>query len=371
MTLVGIIANPASGKDIRRLVAQATVVDNQAKVNIIHRVLLGLEAMGVARALIMPDIGHLGRLAMARYKVSGTRITPGAEHLSVGYDASARHLSMQVDLLDMPWTGDTADSVRAAQLLRDLGAACIITLGGDGTVRAVSKGAGEVPILPISTGTNNIVPTMIDGTVAGLAAGALATGLVVRDMVASRHKWLQVMPEDGDEDRALVDVAVVRGRFTAARALWTVEDLRRIIVTRADPSTVGISALAGAVYPLAPSEPKGLALTLADASDAHSGRRVRGLLGPGLIAEARIQDLRLLNIGETLTIAVDPVGTDGVVSEGRADNALVLALDGEREIALRSGQRALIRLRDDGPWLVDARAAMLYLARRGLLRQQG
>jgi predicted polyphosphate/ATP-dependent NAD kinase len=360
MTLVGIIANPASGKDIRRLVAQAMVVDNQAKVNIIRRVLVGLEAMGVDRALIMPDTGQLGRLAMARYKAPGTRST-----------SSAQHLSMQVDLLDMPWAGDTADSVRAAQLLRDMGAACIITLGGDGTVRAVSKGAGEAPILPISTGTNNIVPTMVDGTVAGLAAGALATGLVVRDMVASRHKWLQVLPEDGDEDRALVDVAVVRGRFTAARALWTVEDLRRIIVTRADPSTVGISALAGAVYPLAPSEPKGLALTLADASDAHSGRRVRGLLGPGLIAEARIQELRLLSIGETLTIAVDPVGTDGVVSEGRADNALVLALDGEREIALRSGQRALIRLRDDGPWLVDARAAMLYLARRGLLRQQG
>jgi hypothetical protein len=284
--------------------------------------------------------------------------------------------SMQMDLLDMPWAGDTADSVRAAQLLRDLGAACIITLGGDGTVRAVSKGAGEVPILPISTGTNNIVPTMIDGTVAGLAAGALATGIVARDTVASRHKWLQVMPQDGDEDRALVDVAVVRGRFTGARALWAVEDLRRIIVTRADPSTVGISALAGAVYPLAPSEPKGLALTLTATDDEYAGRRVRGLLGPGLIVEARIRELRLLDIGETLTIAADSVGTDSIVSEGNASksvvpDALVLALDGEREIALRPGQRALIRLRDDGPWLVDARAALVDLARRGLLQRHG
>ena len=348
MTLVGIIANPASGKDIRRLVAQAMVVDNQAKVNIIRRVLVGLEAMGVARALIMPDTGQLGRLAMARYKA------PGA--------------SMHVDLLDMPWAGDTADSVRAARLLRDLGAACIITLGGDGTVRAVSKGAGEVPILPISTGTNNIVPTMVDGTVAGLAAGALATGLVARETVASRHKWLQVMPKDGEEDRALVDVAVARGRFTGARALWAVEDLRRIIVTRADPSTVGISALAGAAYPLAPSEPIGLALTLTASTDVeHVGRRVRGLLGPGLIVEAHVQELRIIEIGETLSIAAEHTGAG---ANARAvPDALVLALDGEREITLHPGQRATVRLCDDGPWLVDARAALLDLAHQGLLQQ--
>ncbi|MDI9377286.1 MAG: ATP-NAD kinase, partial [Synergistota bacterium] len=34
MTLVGIIANPASGKDIRRLVAHGSVFDNIEKVNI-------------------------------------------------------------------------------------------------------------------------------------------------------------------------------------------------------------------------------------------------------------------------------------------------------------------------------------------------
>ncbi|HEY8875633.1 MAG TPA: hypothetical protein VIM32_03140 [Desulfosporosinus sp.] len=42
--IAGIIANPASGKDIRRLVAHATVFDNQEKVNLIRRILLGLQA---------------------------------------------------------------------------------------------------------------------------------------------------------------------------------------------------------------------------------------------------------------------------------------------------------------------------------------
>ena len=55
MAAVGIIANPASGKDIRRLVAHATVCDNMEKVNLLRRILLGLQAAGVDRVLIMPD----------------------------------------------------------------------------------------------------------------------------------------------------------------------------------------------------------------------------------------------------------------------------------------------------------------------------
>ena len=47
MIAVGIIANPASGKDIRRLIAHGSVFDNHEKVNIDRRVMLGLEAMGV------------------------------------------------------------------------------------------------------------------------------------------------------------------------------------------------------------------------------------------------------------------------------------------------------------------------------------
>jgi len=42
----------------------------------------------------------------------------------------------------------------------------------------VAQGCGTVPLVPISTGTNNVFPTMIDGTIAGLAAGLFATGAV-------------------------------------------------------------------------------------------------------------------------------------------------------------------------------------------------
>src|SRR5947208_3635550 len=52
---VGIIANPDSGKDIRRIVAQGWVVTNQEKVAITRRLLAGLEAAEVGEVLFMPE----------------------------------------------------------------------------------------------------------------------------------------------------------------------------------------------------------------------------------------------------------------------------------------------------------------------------
>jgi predicted polyphosphate/ATP-dependent NAD kinase len=64
LSRVGIIANPAAGKDIRRIVAQGRFVPNHEKVNILKRVLAGLDAVGVERVLFMPDTGALGSNAL-------------------------------------------------------------------------------------------------------------------------------------------------------------------------------------------------------------------------------------------------------------------------------------------------------------------
>src|SRR5438105_1339816 len=152
--LVGIIANPASGRDIRRLVAHGTVFDNNEKAAIVRRVLLGLEAVGITQVAYMPehDFGIVPRALLGQ------------------------RFALEAFPLDMPVLATNLDSTRAAQLLVELGAGCIITLGGDGTNRAVAKGCGTVPLVPISTGTNNVFPVFLEGTVAGMAAGLIATG---------------------------------------------------------------------------------------------------------------------------------------------------------------------------------------------------
>ncbi|MDY7040901.1 MAG: NAD(+)/NADH kinase, partial [Chloroflexota bacterium] len=160
MSIVGIIANPASGKDIRRLVAHGSVFNNREKVNIVRRVLLGLEAAGVDEVLFMPDYFGIGLRAVEGLK-----------------------LSMRTSLLEMHSRGTQEDSTEAAARLHEMQVGCIVTLGGDGTNRVVAKGCGDIPLMPISTGTNNVFPEMVEGTIAGMAAGVVASGIVDPDRV--------------------------------------------------------------------------------------------------------------------------------------------------------------------------------------------
>ena len=93
MKPVGIIANPASGKDIRRLVAYGSVFDNNEKVNIVKRVILGLDSMGVQKIIFMPDCFGIDVRAM--------------EDLDVSLTAS---------FLDMQTENTQEDSARAAEM---------------------------------------------------------------------------------------------------------------------------------------------------------------------------------------------------------------------------------------------------------------
>lgn len=302
----------------------ATLVSNQGKVGIVRRALVGLGALGVRRVVAMPD-----RERLATQAYDALRGQAGVPNLA---------------LLDMPYSGETSDSQKAAEQMHALGVGCILALGGDGTARAISKGAGETPLLLISTGTNNVLPSFIEGTVAGLAAGAVARGLAALPEVALRHKWFVIERDDGSADRALVDVALLRGRFVGARAVWDLGAVQQILVTRADPAAIGISAIAAMVRPLTPSEPFGLWLRLAE----DAPRCVLAAVGPGLVASVGVADTRLLHVGESV--------------EHRAEETLLLSLDGEREALLHPGETIRFTLRQDGPWIVDAPRTMRALA---------
>ncbi|GIT02313.1 MAG: hypothetical protein CM1200mP27_09380 [Chloroflexota bacterium] len=56
LALVGIIANPAASKDIRRLVAQGRVVPDWEKVNIVRRVMLGVQSGGLPAFWVWPIV---------------------------------------------------------------------------------------------------------------------------------------------------------------------------------------------------------------------------------------------------------------------------------------------------------------------------
>lgn len=320
---VGVIANPASGKDIRRLVAYGSVFDNHEKVNIVRRVLLGLDAMGVEEVFFMPDVYGIGIRAK--------------EDLDVGL-----HLSF----LDMPMEGQQEDSSLAAALLRERGAGCILTLGGDGTNRAVAKTCGDVPILPISTGTNNVFPTMVEGTLAGMAAGIAAGKEGTSWVFLRRAPRLDILKDGVWADMALVDVVVARPGFVGSRALWEVEHIREVFLARAEPEHIGFSSIGGLLGCGPVGEGKGMHLVI-----GPGGSVVRAPIAPGLVRAVPVRSHEVFEAGRTIPVTETPG---------------LIALDGEREWVLRKGEIYGVELNPKGPWVVSVTEALRWGAERGV-----
>lgn len=329
---VGIIANPAAGTDIRRLVALGIVFGAQDKINLIQRILVGLDAAGVGRIYLMPDPLGIAQTALERLPAQAATVREKAQVLPLEMEHAPE------------------DSLRAAEAMRALNVGCIVVLGGDGTVRMVAKGCGSVPLLALSTGTNNVVPSFLEGTLVGLAAGFVARRPDLLPQVAYRSKRLVVSVDGQEVDLALVDVGVIQGHAVGSRAVWRPEAVRQVVVARATPTAIGLSSLAGFIRPVTTREPKGLCLWLGEPGVC----RVTAPLAPGLLVRMGVETFRELALG------------DSVVVDG---GDVVLSLDGEREIALRKGQMAEVRLDGSGPWLVDPERALEEAVREGAFVQ--
>ena len=320
---VGIIANPAAGKDIRRLVAAGRVVSNQEKANTLKRVFAGLVSTGVERVLVMPDLSRLA--------------APAMEDVEGQIDAS---------YLEMPRIDHQDGSTRAAKLMAAEGAGAIVTLGGDGTNRVVAKGAGDVPLVPISTGTNNVFPQMVEGTLAGIAAGSIAACVDGVDAAITRCKRLNIFVDDEWVDMALIDAAVSTEMFVGARAVWNMDTVEEVFLTRAEPASIGISAVGARLRPVSIDEAFGLRIRLGK-GDGPTSRSVRAPIAPGMVPVVSVAEWGVLQPGERRLIERRP-GT--------------IALDGEREVTLLPGRKVEIALALDGPNVVDIAMALRLLA---------
>jgi predicted polyphosphate/ATP-dependent NAD kinase len=160
---IGVIANPVSARDIRRVVANAGNLQITDRVNIVLRLLQAARAAGVARALLMPDRGGI-RALLERHLKRGDATLP------------------QIDWLDMQPSSTVEDTFTATRLLQRAGVAALVVLGGDGTHRAVVRElfatGSALPIAGLSTGTNNAFPELREPTITGLATALYASGRI-------------------------------------------------------------------------------------------------------------------------------------------------------------------------------------------------
>ena len=328
MISVGVVANPASGRDVRRLVTGASVFDNAEKGAMVHRLMAGLGAAGVDRVVMMP---------------AGSGVSQSLQrHLSGRTGHLAAQRLPELEVLDMALCEDARDSAAAVRAMAELPVAAIVVLGGDGTHRVVAAHCGDIPLCALSTGTNNAFPELREATVAGMATGLVATGRLGGDGL------VRVEVNGGAVvDSALVDVAVTADRWVGSRALWRVGAISEALVTFASPSAVGLSAVA----PVPRAAPFGLYLSLAPPERAP--RVVAVALAPGLVAEVGVLEARRVDPGQVVALAARPG---------------CLALDGEREVELGPADRVTVRL-VPGPLVIDVDAVMAGASRLQLLDQ--
>jgi len=326
MSKVGIIANPFASMDIRRLVAYATTMGSYHKIGIVRRVILALNWVGVNEILIMPDRDHLGYRALA--------------------DIGQHKLKSRAAILNMPITNEAEDSIKATQLMREQDVDCIITMGGDGTNRVVARTCGRVPLMPISTGTNNTFPFMVEGTTAGLAAGIIARGIVDQDRFLAHTKKLNIYKNGRVVDIALIDAVVLDQQFIGAKAIWDLSQVREVIATQCHPSYVGMASIGGSFHPITADDDQGLYLRI-----GKDNMRVSATIAPGVIGEVGIEEYRVLGLNERVGISVDRLS--------------LVALDGEREIEIYPQDKVEVELRKDGPRVVKIKETLEEAARSG------
>ena len=324
---IGIIDNPQSGRDIRRLVAHASVFDNEEKVNIVERLLATWNTMGLDSVLFMPDSYNI--------------VYRAAERI--------RKLGIELKQLDMKPIFTDSDTQKAASLMQG-NVDAIVVIGGDGTNRAAVKGLdpkNSTPIVSISTGTNNVFPIMVEATIAGLAAWVLTSEEIDQTLITNQEKFLKLSWEGG-EDLALIDVAFTKERFVGSRAVWDPKSISAVFCSRARPENVGFSSLLGFLHPSGQYDPYGSYAILDSPGDW-----VWFPMAPGKIERVEVKEYGLLHKDEPFILSLD----DGTI-----------ALDGEREIEVFRRTEFSVELSCEGPLTVDIPKALEMGAQKGLFR---
>ena len=322
MRAVGLVANPASGKDIRRLAGKASVFDNREKLAIVRRAVIGAIAAGARRFVYMSDSHGIVKQAIAE-----TTIPRG----------------VRFEALPSSGTASAMDTVVAAEQMAQKDCAVVLVLGGDGTNRAFVRGWRDATLVSLSTGTNNVFPVMAEATVAGMALGLIAAGTVASRLVATQAKVIDVDIEAEEQDIALIDAVITRDAFIGAKALLDPSQLKEALLCRAEPAAVGITRLGGLVRPVSDKDDFGLHLTF-----TKGGRQLLAPMGPGMFAKVEIGKTRLVKFDQAV----------------KAQGPSVIALDGERERVIAPGQRIEMRISRRGPWVVDLAATLQRAAKQ-------
>ncbi len=141
------------------------------------------------------------------------------------------------------------------------------------------------------------------------------------------------------------------------------DTLYEVFLTRAEPSSIGLSSVGARLAPVSLADEGGLHYALSvppeegedqtGGSIDHSADMVLAPVAPGKVAQVTIAGWRRLATGQRVTID---------------RRRCTVALDGERAFTVTPRQQLEIELQRNGPRVVDVNAALGLAAEQGLFR---
>ena len=176
---------------------------------------------------------------------------------------------------------------------------------------------------------------MVEGTLAGIAAGLVASGRLSVADAAVVSKTLHIRVDGEFRELALVDVAISRERYVATRAIWDLNTVYEVFLTRAEPAGIGLSSIGGRLHPLSLGDVGGLRYRLAGRDDrVNPAAAVIAPVAPGMVEPAVIAEWQMLEEGVPVQLE---------------QRYCTVALDGERSLVLTPEDAVEIVLARDGP----------------------
>ena len=314
---IGIIVNPFSGRDVRRVAARASTSDHQEKQQQVTRLALGALSQGVNKIYLAHDPFRINEKAVENL--------PERDKMEV---------------LRFNLTHSAEDTTTMAQKMWERGCKLFIVLGGDGTSRVLARAFPNAVILPLSTGTNNVLPYRVEASVAGMAAGLVATGKVPRD-TCLRCKQIHIKKEN-KTDIALIDAVLLKDDFMGSMLPFKAENLSTVLLTRAEPASIGISPIGGFFEPTGHHDDHGVLVQC----DPRATRQINVPISPGLHSYVGVDSVKRIAL------------RDSVKFQGPG----VLAFDGDRTIKLSTNDVATATVIRDGPFVVEAEKVMAIAA---------
>ena len=321
MSSIAILVNPMSGRDVRRLAARASYATNEAKMDMVARIAAGADAMGVDAIHVTKEPFRIASRALEWMP-----------------------LQAHVHVSEFPISNTEQDTSTAVELFLEKGVRTIVSLGGDGTHRIITKTSSDVDVVPLSTGTNNVFPLQVEPTIAGMVAGWAARGCLDDPSLKRRSKVLHIDTPDGSTDLALIDVVLLANDVVGNMLPFDPKKIRAMALSRAVAGGIGMTSIGGLLHEVGDSDDLGLFLKLG------SGIEFRAPLSPGMFKEVAVSSINRLELGEIRSI------------EGPG----VLALDGDRLYSLKSEEQVSVTLRRDGPFVYDVDACMSFAVANGL-----